>query len=301
MFSFKAMISFFTPQEDEQPNVRANTFRKARNISNPRTQAMREESSDEESDSEYEGEKEGKNYEDEDEEEDADKKWNDTDDNVDENIIVKPLAAPTVHFVAPAPYVFRSLGELLSMLFPACEMQCPDVVLAGAQSSGKTKLVLSLVFSHIGSNLKFSDAMGEALLRILRTGTRMVTRRPTTIRFCKREDVQEFQFELKLGETVTRFGEEAFNQLIDALNNVSGDSAFQEELVVAISGPGLRSIAFTDLAGLVTNDKPLEDCNEKTIKSLAIEYLRRPNTTVVVVEPATLEDFDTSQISPLLR
>jgi hypothetical protein len=78
--------------------------------------------------------------------------------------------------------------------------------------------------------------------------------------------------------------------------------AFEEELRVKIAAPGLPNMCFTDLPGLVTDDREVFDSAEGlTIRELVKRYMRRPQTTLVVVEPAATEDFDTSQVAPLLR
>jgi hypothetical protein len=163
-------------------------------------------------------------------------------------------------------------------------------------------LIISLVFYHLIDNEHFTDEMGEQLLKIFRTGTRMVTRRPTTINLSKNS---ECKMTINLGRDTAVYPEPKFFEIIRHIFDQSADAAghaYEEELRVYISAPGLPNRTFTDLPGLITNDRQLTgSAAHKSIATLVAEYMKNPSTTVVAVEPASVEDFETSQISPLLR
>jgi hypothetical protein len=203
-----------------------------------------------------------------------------------------------------------TLAQLLVKKTPDAEINSPHVVVVGSQTAGKTKLIISLVFYHLIDNELFLDDMGEQLLKIFRTGTRMVTRRPTTINLSKSSTCK---MTINLGGNTAVFPDAQFFEIIRHIFDQSADTAghaYEEELRVYISAPGLPNRTFTDLPGLITNDRQLTvdsggvqsgSSSPKSIATLVAQYMQNPSTTVVVVEPASVEDFETSQISPLLR
>lgn len=109
--------------------------------------------------------------------------------------------------------------------------------------------------------------------------------------------------QLSLGNETRDFSEPRFSEIVELIHNQSKDlagHAYEEELKIFISGPDLPNMTFTDLPGLITQDKQLMDSNT-SVRQLVQSYMSRSNTTIVVVEPAMIEDFETSQVSPLLR
>jgi len=70
---------------------------------------------------------------------------------------------------------------------------------------------------------------------------------------------------------------------------------------VTIAAPDLPSMTFTDLPGLITDDRAVSDEEGMSIRKLVKKYMRKVSTTLVVVEPASTEDFETSQVAPLLK
>lgn len=195
-----------------------------------------------------------------------------------------------------------TLAQKLAQAVPDADIHSPRVIIVGGQTAGKTKLIISLVFFHLVDNMYFTDDMGEQLLKIFRTGTRMVTRRPTTIIFSKSP---QCKITLHLSGVTAVYPSPEFAAIIDQIIHQSKDvdgHAYEEELRVYISAPGLPNQCFTDLPGLTTRDKQLKGSVDKSIASLVKSYMRDENSTVVVVEPAiAAEDFETSQISPIMR
>jgi hypothetical protein len=193
-----------------------------------------------------------------------------------------------------------TLAQLLTKTVPDADIHGSDVIIVGGQSSGKTKMIISMVFHHLVNNPAVTDGMGGKLLELFRTGEKMVTRRPTQICFVKTPCGSPCQISLNLAGESANFGEPMFDEIV---NRVYGEGleAFEEELRVEIAAPELPNMCFTDLPGLVTEDREVSDAEGLTIRELVKRYMRRPQTTLVVVEPAATEDFDTSQVAPLLR
>lgn len=200
-----------------------------------------------------------------------------------------------------------TLGQLLAKVVPDADIHQPHVIIVGGQSSGKTKMVISMVFHHLIENPTVTDQMGEKLLKLFRTGEKMVTRRPTRIRFEKSEPGATCQIILSFGDEVAFFDDPNFDTIVERIHGesmVRDGKAYQEELKVTIRAPGLPNMFFIDLPGLITDDREVSDVVEggtTTIRKLVKQYMRAPNTTLVVVEPAATEDFDTSQVAPMLR
>jgi len=136
----------------------------------------------------------------------------------------------------------------------------------------------------------------------------MVTRRPTLVQLKKaNEACEEATLTLQLGSIKGSLNEVSFNNII---NNIKTESikndrvAYMGEFIIEITAPGLPNINFTDLPGLITEreNSKLGDAEDAQIgiRQLVESYMMRDNTTLVVVEPATFEDFDSSQVSPIL-
>lgn len=205
---------------------------------------------------------------------------------VDEDASGDELIAPAADNEPQPPGRGSFLSELLQETFPDAAIRVPKVVVVGEQSAGKTSLVKKLLVHSIqGTNMKEDDVCN--LLSLLRVGTGMATKHPTTINLRR---TAECKFWTNADEI----------EAISASRNTSG-VAFYREVQITISGPEMPNLSFTDLPGLVTEDKPLGDDERLTVKSLVEWYISQPHTTLVVVETATLEDYDNSHVSPLLR
>jgi hypothetical protein len=90
-------------------------------------------------------------------------------------------------------------------------------------------------------------------------------------------------------------------QLIEELSSSHPGELFEEEIVIQIVTNNVPDLVFTDYPGITTEDKVLCDSGEgKTLKLLIQEEMKKPYNVVVIVEPASREDFNTSHIYPLV-
>jgi GTPase SAR1 family protein len=188
-----------------------------------------------------------------------------------------------------------TIAELLAKVFPDAVIVSPQVVVMGMQTSGKTSEILRLVFHYLIDNEHFTDDMGEALLKIFNTGEHMVTRRPTTVTF-RKTPVGEIKIFLELDDKKAVFPGQPFDDIVNFVSTQSTQKeqvVFNEELKLMITGPNLPNCSFTDLPGMVTENMQISKMVDK--------YMRLPNVILVIVEPSTLEDFDTSLVAPKLR
>lgn len=201
-------------------------------------------------------------------------------------------------------YTTATVNQLLTRMVPDADISCPNVIVVGGQSSGKTKMIISMVFHHLIGNEYITDDMGEKLLKIFSTGEKMVTRRPTTIQFKKISENYSCNITIQLGRDKANYTDPKFDEIINKVRNESSTrdgKVYMGELKIEITAPGLPNISFTDLPGLITDNRQLSDSEGQSIRQLVQSYMIRKNTTLVVVEPASIEDFDTSQVSPLIR
>ena len=263
-----------------------------------------EESSEEEDSSSSEDEQQEEDKEEEAAEVNLDiTESKDQDAEVDDEEFLGNMDEPITNFDLST----ATLGQLLAKVVPDADIHNPNIIIIGGQSSGKTKMIISMVFHHLIENTTVTDQMGEKLLKLFRTGEKMVTRRPTKIRFMKSEPGSACQITLSFGDEISYFDDPNFDVIVNRIHEeslVRDGKAYQQELKVTIHAPGLPNMHFTDLPGLITDDREVSDivdADVTTIRKLVKQYMRQPGTTLVVVEPAATEDFDTSQVAPMLR
>eukprot|EP01038_Epipyxis_sp_PR26KG_P009885 gene9885-13295_t len=217
-----------------------------------------------------------------------------------------------------------TLSQCLMRVLPDAGVQSPNVVIIGAQTVGKTSQIRKMVFHNLIDNQYFTSVIADQLLKMMKIGTGMVTRRPITIALST-DDKPMCRLKLILGDSAAEISDgvsddsmelvnnandeeeqirrENFDRLVDRINQESSDqerNIYGEELKILISAPGLPNVRFTDLPGLVGETRMLND-RPFSIRELTMEYIKRPNTTVVVVESASIEDFETSLVSPMLN
>ena len=197
--------------------------------------------------------------------------------------------------------VNENLAQLMTKVIPDADVECSNVIVIGAQSCGKTKLINSMIFHHLVDNPSFTDEMGDILLKLSSTGKYMITRRPIEINFVKSVTSN---ISLQLGNNLSNFNEPGFDQIINQVHSESiqhNGKAYMEKLIITIFACNLPHMKFTDLPGLITEDCELSDMEGLTIRALVEQYMRTPNTTIIAVEPASNEELATSLVVPLIR
>eukprot|EP01039_Chlorochromonas_danica_P009231 gene9231-10192_t len=212
---------------------------------------------------------------------------------------------------------------MFSLLFvralPQAAIRSPRLVLLGAQSSGKTRQALGLALHYLLATPGFSDAMGEVLLQIFRTGNQTVTYRPIEINLLNTsssyyssspgKDREEeggagggggCSLKMSLDEVEAVFPSPRFDQLLALFLHSVGHHV--SPLRLFLSSPHLPNISFTDLPGLTTTDRPFLDQPRYTVKSLVEEVARDDQNVLVLLETAqNVLDLDTSHIAPMIK
>jgi len=193
-----------------------------------------------------------------------------------------------------------TLPDLISRAFPSAQIRAPNVLVIGAQSSGKTKAIVSMLFHYIIAHPHFTDEMGMNILKLFKTGESMVTRRPTTVGFINTLDETVCNVRLQFGDRIALFGTPEFTELIESATSYGPDDIFEKEITITIIASGVPNIQFTDFPGLTTTTKVFRDTG-RTVKQLIKEKLRDTSSTLVVVEDCLHTEFSTSHIIPLIK
>lgn len=216
----------------------------------------------------------------------------------------------------PKDKIKKTIPELLVQILPDVDIHAPNVLMLGEQSSGKTRMIISLLFYYIIDHPLFTADMGELLLKLFKTGNSMVTRRPTTVRFLhavsnsglstsssssQPNDTLDISLTFE-GQLVHYHSQtESFRQLIEQLSvHPLADALFEAEVVITIRAHNVPNITFTDFPGLTTDDRTFSDSG-RSLKGLIKEKMRQTHNTLVIVEPSSREDLNTSHICPLLE
>lgn len=206
----------------------------------------------------------------------------DSDESMEEDSNHNPAAA-----VAQIQEWLPNLPEALVQAFPDASIQAPKIVIVGSQSSGKTKLIISMIFTYLIKHPAFTDSMGTSLLKIFPTGKKLTTRRPVTVRLvhCQQPDV--CNIELSHENNSIAFGHPGFDRFIEQLNNYSSNEIFETPLLITIVANSLPNMQFTDMPGLTSTAIELKNTHQpKTVENLVEEWMSNVHNTVVVVESA---------------
>ena len=176
-----------------------------------------------------------------------------------------------------------TLPDLIVQALPDVHIRAPNVIIVGAQTSGKTKMFISLLFLYLVNHPSFTDEMGMALLRLFRTGKSTVTRRPTTVNFVHSSTPGTLQISLSYQEQHdVLFGSPEFMQLIEEVTPEAASSAdiFCEEVEIKVVSDSVPNIRFTDMPGITTKDRYFVDNPTQTIKDRGLEMMADNNNTI---------------------
>lgn len=195
----------------------------------------------------------------------------------------------------------KTLPELFFEALPDAKIEIANVLILGTQSSGKTCLIISLLFSYLLDHPHFTNEMGQKILKLLRTGRSQVTSHPITVSFISSPS-EECKIRLKYQDQDGWIETDLFDQILDELEQSYDQRQLCiSEVVVEIYASNVPNITFTDLPGLATVDKRLSDDPQgRSLKEYIFERMQQKNTALVIVEKASEEEYETSHICPLL-
>lgn len=204
----------------------------------------------------------------------------------------------------PTPSSQATLVDLLVKAFPDSDIQAPQIVIVGAQSSGKTKLIISMIFFRLIRHPHFTDEMGDVLLQVFRTGSGLMTRRPIKVSLLNSPDRDICSINFRHNNDSFDFDNAELPNFISRLHDFDGDEIFETPLEITIRAYQLPNIQFTDMPGLRSKDIPLSDTRHKTLKNLVTEWIAIKSNTVVAVESASqlsAGGTDTSLLQPIMK
>lgn len=202
------------------------------------------------------------------------------------------------------PSAQATLVDLLVKAFPDSMIQAPKIVIVGSQSSGKTKLIISMIFLSLIQHPHFTDDMGDILLKVFRTGSGLTTRRPIKVSLFHSSDRESCSIQFRHGNETYDFGNPLLPAFIDRLHDFSGNEIFESPLEITIRAYQLPNIQFTDMPGLRSTDVPLADSPSKTLQTMVEECIANKANTVVAVESALQVSSggdDTSLLYPIME
>jgi hypothetical protein len=202
------------------------------------------------------------------------------------------------------PSAQATLVDLLVKAFPDSMIQAPKIVIVGSQSSGKTKLIISMIFLSLIQHPHFTDDMGDILLKVFRTGSGLTTRRPIKVSLLHSSDRESCSIQFRHGNETYDFGNPLLPAFIDRLHDFSGNEIFESPLEITIRAYQLPNIQFTDMPGLRSTDVPLADAPSKTLQTMVEECIANKANTVVAVESALQVSSggdDTSLLYPIME
>eukprot|EP01031_Cornospumella_fuschlensis_P035224 gene35224-42670_t len=164
----------------------------------------------------------------------------------------------------------HTLQSLLSQALPSCDIRPPHVIIMGAQSSGKTLLIISMVFYYLKKVQGLTEDMGNKLLRIFKTGSGMVTKRPIEIHLIhlNQGDVDgtvndgTCRIKLRMHDQEGVYGTAEFDAIYAIyMETTDGPDVFMSPLAIYISSSELPNCSFIDLPGITAVDKVFSDGN----------------------------------------
>jgi hypothetical protein len=198
-----------------------------------------------------------------------------------------------------------TIPELFVKVLPDVRLEVPNVLILGEQSSGKTSVILSLIFYYLIDHPLLTDEMGMSILNFFRTGNSMVTRRPTTVRLIHSMD-EKVHFSLMYKRQTYEFGTPEYQEITQELSSVPPGELFKEEIILQIITNNIPDLVFTDYPGITSKkNQTFSDCTPNdpisTLEQLVKQKIRQPFNTLVIVEPVATEDYSTSHIIPLVK
>ena len=125
----------------------------------------------------------------------------------------------------------------------------------------------------------------------------------TTVTFAEVEDKEQLEHIIRCAQIATLNPRKDPRLLVDRdISDLAIEVEFSPNLIVlSITGPGLPSLTFFDLPGLISNAQNDEDrYNLKLIKNLMRMYVKQDNTIVLTAIPMD-QEIETSTASGLLR
>jgi dynamin 1-like protein len=171
--------------------------------------------------------------------------------------------------------IINKLQEICAHSNLNSKIQLPQIVVVGAQSSGKTSILESIVGKDF-----------------LPRGSGIVTRRPLILQLKHVANGKEWAEFLHLGkekiEDFSRVHEEIEKETFRMAGSNKGISS--EPIILKVFSPNVVDLTLVDLPGVVKvpiGDQP-EDI-DVLVRNLIIEYISNPNAIILAITPANTD------------
>ena len=171
--------------------------------------------------------------------------------------------------------LINKLQEIVSFSKLKYKINLPQIICVGAQSSGKTSIIESIVGKDF-----------------LPKGTGIVTRRPLILQLKYSKDKNDYCiFNHKPNQIITDFSRVA-DEIIIETNRIAGrNKAISDEpIILQIFSQNLIDLTLVDLPGLVkvpVGDQP--DNIDLLVKKIVLDFISNPNAIILAISPANVD------------
>ena len=184
--------------------------------------------------------------------------------------------------------IVNKLQEIMVKASVNCKLSLPQMVIVGAQSSGKSSIIEALVGKEF-----------------LPRGTGIVTRRPLILQLKNLSKVNINTVNNNSSPSFTEWGEfnhlegKKFDKFTDIRQEIEKDTAkiagnnkgiSNVPIVLKIFSPNVVDLTLVDLPGLVNvpvGDQPIDI--DSQVRDLVLEYIRNPNAIILAVSAASTD------------
>jgi dynamin 1-like protein len=184
--------------------------------------------------------------------------------------------------------IVNKLQEIMVKASVNCKLKLPQMVIVGAQSSGKSSIIESLVGKEF-----------------LPRGTGIVTRRPLILQLKNINKVNINTINNNSSPSFTEWGEfnhlegKKFDKFTEIRQEIEKDTAkiagnnkgiSHVPIVLKIFSPNVVDLTLVDLPGLVNvpvGDQPIDI--DSQVRDLVLEYIRNPNAIILAVSAASTD------------
>ena len=171
--------------------------------------------------------------------------------------------------------LINKLQEILVISQLKFKINLPQIICVGAQSSGKTSIIESIVGKDF-----------------LPKGTGIVTRRPLILQLKYQKSGEDYcEFLHKQGVKITDFST-ITTEITNETNRVAGRNKMisDEPIILRIFSTNLVDLTLVDLPGLVKVPIAGQPDNiDSVVKKIVLDFISNPNAIILALSPANID------------
>ena len=171
--------------------------------------------------------------------------------------------------------LINKLQEILSISQVKFNINLPQIVCVGSQSSGKTSIIESIVGKDF-----------------LPKGTGIITRRPLILQLKYQKSGDDYcEFLHKSGQKIADFSQVA-NEIINETNRVAGRNKLISDvpIILKVFSTNLVDLTLVDLPGLVNVALSGQPDNIDTlVRKIVLDFISNPNAIILAITPANID------------